>query len=498
MTDMPPAGTNPFAALDAVAQAELVASGEVTASELVQAAIDAVERIDPEVNAVIHRRFDEALAEASGDRLPDGPLRGVPMVLKDLDGFAAGQPYHAGMRALADAGFTAPTDCLLTERFRHAGLVVIGRTNVPELGLVPSTEPQHYGPTRNPWDTDRSAGGSSGGSAAAVASGMVPVGHAGDGGGSIRIPASVCALVGLKPSRGRITHGPEVGEAWSGLVARGVVTRTVRDTAAILDAVAGPAPGDPSPLPLAGAAYLDAAAAGAAGRVGALQVGVTTHGPDPSVTTDPRVAAVVEDAAVLLGELGHRVDHAQPQPWADASAHAGLTGDFVNALGVWTAAEVERLSNLAGVTVDASGTEAGTWALVELGRMVTGLQFHQALEGLASYTRGMASWWEDTGLDVLVTPVVPELPWELGQFASSADNPMAGVLRSAALVPFMAPFNVTGQPAMSVPLGWCDGLPVGVQLVGRRGAEDVLIALAAQLEVARPWQDRHPGVFAGA
>lgn len=488
----PNSSSNPFAFVDAVGQAAMVASGEVTPTELVSAAVEAAERVNPELNAIIHPRYDEALADAAGG-LPDGPLRGVPMVLKDLDGLQAGAPYHGGMAALAAAGFVPDTDSWLTERFRAAGAVIIGRTNTPELGLVPSTEPVLYGPTRNPWDTTRSAAGSSGGSAAAVAAGVVPLGHAGDGGGSIRLPASVCALVGLKPSRGRITVGPEVGEAWGGLVARGVVTRSVRDTAAVLDAVAGGGPGDPTALGGPQRPWSDEVGA----DPGSLRVAWTTTAPDPSVVTDPEVVSVLEGVAGLLGELGHRVDAMVPVSWGDASGSAEFTGHFVNALSVWTAAEVDRLAAVSGAVIDAQGTEPGTWSMVELGRMVTGVQFQGALDGLDAYRRTMAHWWDAEGIDVLVTPTVPELPWELGQFASSADNPMAGVLRSAAIVPFCAPFNVTGQPAVSLPLGWsAGGLPIGVQVVARRGAEDVLMRLASQLEQACPWADRHPGVHA--
>jgi amidase len=483
---------NPFAFVDATAQAAMVRSGEVSPVELVQAAIDAVERLNPELNAVIHPRFEAALTEAAGE-LPEGPFRGVPMVLKDLDGFQAGEPYHAGMRALADAGFTAPADSWLTERFRAMGAVIIGRTNSPELGLVPSTEPASYGPTRNPWDPTRSPAGSSGGSAAAVASGMVPLGHAGDGGGSIRLPASVCGLVGLKPTRGRITLGPEAGEAWGGLVNRLVVTRSVRDTAGVLDAVAGPGPGDPyAAAPPARSWRTEASA-----DPGCLRIAYTSVPADPAVATEPAVAAVVDDVARTLEDLDHRIEERQPAPWADGDAAAAFTGHFVNALAVWTAAEVAHLGQLAGIEIGPDGTEPGTWALVELGRMLTAVQFQEALEGLHAYTRQMMLWWDEAGIDVLVTPTIPEVPWTLGQFAADPANPLGGVLRSAAIVPFTAPFNVTGQPAISLPLGWSpEGLPIGVQFIGRPEAEHTLLRLSGQLEQVRPWSDRRPAVHA--
>ncbi|MCC5951775.1 MAG: amidase [Acidimicrobiia bacterium] len=478
--------------MDATAQAALVRSGQVSPVELVDAAIDRIERIDPQLNAVIHRRFERAREEAAGD-LPDGPFRGVPMLLKDLDGFQAGEPYHGGVAALADAGFLAPTDSWLTERFRRMGVVFVGRTNVPELGLLPSTEPAVAGPSRNPWDLERSPAGSSGGSAAAVAAGLVPLAHAGDGGGSIRLPASVCGLVGLKPSRGRITLGPEAGEAWGGLVARLVVTRSVRDTAGVLDAVHGPGTGDPYWASPPSRPYVDELD----DPPEQLRVRWTTTSPDAAVATEPEVRAAVQQAVDALGSLGHHVDEGTPAPWTDAEASASFTAHFVTAMGVWTAAELESLSALSGVTIDASGVEPGTWTLAEMGRGTPGAAYYAAVGGLHAAARALLEWWEDESVDVLVTPTIPEVPWTLGQFGAQPDNPVAGLLRAAAIVPFTAPFNVSGQPAISLPLGQSPtGLPIGVQLVARPGREDLLVGLAAQLEQAAPWQERRPAVHA--
>ena len=239
--------------MDATAQAELVRTGEVSPAELVEEAIARIEELNPQINAVIHELFDQGRAEAASPDLPDGPFKGVPFLLKDLGAAYAGQPLHLGMKLLKEADFRAPVDTTLAQRFRAAGFVVVGKTNTPELGILPTTEPEAYGPSRNPWDTARTTGGSSGGSGAAVASGMVPIAHANDGGGSIRIPASINGLVGLKPTRQRITEGPLVGDIMTGLTAELVVSRSVRDTAAVLDAVEGPAPGDPyvAPAPAA-------------------------------------------------------------------------------------------------------------------------------------------------------------------------------------------------------------------------------------------------------
>ena len=477
--------------MDATAQAALVRSGEASPLQLVDAAIAAIEKVNPELNAVIHERFEQARAEAAGD-LPDGPFRGVPMVLKDLDGYQAGAPYHGGMRHLHDVGFVPTTDSYLTAKFRQAGFVFVGRTNTPELGLQPTTEPLLYGPTRNPWDPTRSTGGSSGGSAAAVASGMVPVGHAGDGGGSIRIPASECGLVGLKPSRGRNSLGPEVGEAWGGNVARLVVTRTVRDTAAVLDAVHGPMPGDPYVAPPPTRPYVDELGA----DPGRLRIGFTWAAPDPTVETHADCVAAVQAAAELLSSLGHDVHESRPEVWDDEAASAEFSSAFINAFATWTAADLDAIGAMTGVAVTEDGVEPGTWAAAAIGRTITGVQYVEATTVFSRFTRRMASFWSE-GHDLLLTPTLPEPPLVLGQMAATEDNPLAGLFRSASVVPFVAPFNTTGQPAISLPLHWSvEGLPIGVQLVAAPGREDLLLQVASQLEVAAPWADRVPPIHA--
>lgn len=472
--------------LDATAQADLVRAGEASPSELVDAAIARARAVGPTLNAIIHPRFEEAATEAASHPRT-GPFPGVPFVLKDLDGTAAGMPYHGGTRFLKEHGYVAPADSELTTRFREAGLVVIGRTNTPELGLVPTTEPEAYGPSRNPWDLGRSTGGSSGGSAAAVAAGIVPMGHAGDGGGSIRIPAAHCGLVGLKPSRGRITVGPEVGESWGGLVARLAVTRSVRDTAALLDAVAGPGIGDPYWAPPPTCAYLDLLGADPA----PLRIGWTDQAFDGTTEVDPQVAAAVAQTAALLEELGHRVEQASPAALDDPAT----TGHFIVAYGAWVAAELDHLGELVGATPTAEGFEVGTWAIAEAGRSVTAQQYLAAISGLHAFTRRTVGWWEADGYDLLLTPTVPELPPTLGEFASPPDNPLHGTFRSAITVAFTAPFNITGQPAISLPLHQsAEGLPIGVQLVAAPAREDVLVGIAGQLERARPWAERRPEV----
>src|SRR3954466_11146235 len=295
-----------LARLDATAQAELVRKGEVSPPELVDAAIERIEASNGEINAVIHKLYDEGREAAAGD-LPDGPFRGVPFLLKDLGAAFAGQPLHMGMQYLKDADFRSPVDTYLAQRFKQAGFVTIGKTNTPELGILPTTEPKAYGPSRNPWDTTRSTGGSSGGSAAAVASGMVPVAHANDGGGSIRIPASECGLVGLKPTRQRISEGPIIGDNMSGLTVELVVSKSVRDTAAIREAGPRPAPGDPYVAAPPTRPYTEEVGA----APGKLRIGLLT---EPLLEAEPNevVAEAARDAARLLESLGHAIEESHP------------------------------------------------------------------------------------------------------------------------------------------------------------------------------------------
>ncbi len=475
--------------LDACALAQLVRDGDASPAELVDEAIDRIEKLNPELNAVIRPRFDQARREAAG-ALPEGPFRGVPIVLKDLMCFAAGEEIHEGMRVLKEAHYVAEHDQELARRLRAAGFVVVGRTNTPELGIVPTTEPVAYGPTRNPWDTARSTGGSSGGSAAAVASGMVPVGHAGDGGGSIRIPASECGLVGLKPSRARVPNGPDWGDVMGGLVCELAVTRTVRDCAAVLDAVAGPAPGDPYAAPTPRRGFLDEVGA----DPGRLRIGVQTAAFGATVETHADCVVAAESAAALLESLGHGVEPTH----LDALDAPELVEAF---LLVWSAGighDVEHYwPDKLGRSIRQDEVEPLTWALVEAGRAVSATEFLVARRKLQLISRRVGEWYEDGGFDLLLTPTLAEPPPLLGEFDSPPDNPLHGLLRAAALVPFTPPFNVSGQPAISLPLHWnAQGLPIGVQLVAPYGREDVLLRVAAQLEVAAPWAQRRPPVSA--
>ncbi len=480
--------TDDLSHLDATAQAALVRSGEVSPLELVEAAIARIEAVNPQLNAVITPLFDSARAEAASPSLPDGPFRGVPFLLKDLSCHSAGHPFHEGMAFLKERGWSEPEDTVLAARFRAAGLVVTGKTNTPELGILPTTEPIAYGPTRNPWDLSRSTGGSSGGSAAAVAAGLVPMAHANDGGGSIRIPASECGLVGLKPTRGRVSSGPEFGDVMGGLTCELVVTRSVRDTAAVLDAVAGMAPGDPFTAPEPIRPYAQEVGA----PVEPLRIGLMSTAPLGQVTVHPDCVDAAESAARLLESLGHQVEVAHP-PALDA---ADYTGHFITNWAAGAAWNLDYWGRRTGDKVTEADVEPLTWALAELGRSSTAAEWLWAREWLQVNAREMASWWDD-GFDLLLTPTIAEPPPPLGSFDSPPDNPLHGLFRAAELVPFTPPFNVTGQPALSLPLHWsAAGLPIGVQLVAAFGREDVLLRVAAQLESAQPWADRRAPVHA--
>jgi amidase len=478
-----------LAFLDATAQADLVRTGQASPLELVDAAITRIEKLNGDINAVIHERFDQARAEAAGD-LPDGPFRGVPTLFKDLMCAQEGEPYGEGMLVAKESGYRATHTDNLTKQYLAAGFVPLGRTNTPEQGLVPTTEPVAYGPTHNPWQLGRTSGGSSGGSSAAVASGMVPVAHGNDGGGSIRIPASCCGLVGLKPTRGRTSIGPELNEISSFLIVEGCLSRSVRDTAAVLDAIAGPFPGDPTPAPAPARPYLEEVGA----DPGRLRIGVLTHNPIGEAAIDPECVAAAEGTAKLLESLGHHVEVSSP---------AGFDNeDLIMQFGaVWAAdcgAALDSWAKKIGRPITADDVEILTWALAEMGRTVTAAQLIEAVTAAGQANRLAAQWWASEvdgggGFDLLLSPTLGEPPVAHGTFDSTPDNPLGGFLRSADFVPFTAQFNVSGQPAISLPMHWTpDGLPVGVQLVGAFGREDLLIRVAAQLETAQPWADRIP------
>jgi amidase len=469
-----------IAFLDATAQAALIRKKEIKPIELVDSAIDRIEMLNPRFNAVVTRMYDQARAAAAGP-LPDGPFRGVPFLLKDL--FAA----YAGVRITSGSSFLrnyiADHDSELVRRLKRAGLIILGKTNTPEFGIVPTTEPRLFGPTRNPWNLDRSPGGSSGGSAAAVAAGMVPMAHANDGGGSIRIPASCCGVFGLKPTRARNPLGPDVGDAMGGLVAEHAVTRSVRDSAALLDATAGPDIGDPYWAPPVAGPFLKEIKT----PPGRLRIAFSVNAPRGSAVHADCVAAV-HDVAKLCAELGHEVVEAAPEINGELFAQ--------NFLSIWAAgcaSGIVAFSMLTGRAAKAEEFEPLTWALYEIGQRVTGPVYMLAHTILQRIARDVARFMEK--YDAWLTPTLAEPPVPLGAFDATPADPLRGLTRAIDYVPFTPIANVTGQPAMSVPLYWnAHGLPVGTHFFGRFGDEALLFRLAAQLEAARPWSARRPCV----
>ena len=477
-----------LATLDATAQAKLVRSGQATPGELVEAAIERADALNPELNAIIHPLYEEGRKAAKDP--PDGPFRGVPFLFKDLGACLAGQPLHLGMKLLKEAGFRAPVDSFLGARFQGAGLVTIGKTNTPELGILPTTEPDAYGATHNPWDLERTPGGSSGGSAAAVAAGIVPIAHATDGGGSIRIPASCCGLVGLKPTRQRTSMGPLVGDTMSGLTVELVLARSVRDVAGAIEAVHGPGPGDPYVAPPPERPYTEELRA----KPGRLRIGMATE-PWAEVEIDPAVVEAVGDAAALLEGLGHDVDTDVPRvPRGGDGPDVAET--FLTRWYAGQAASLAMFETLLGREIGPEDVEPLTWAMAEEGRRRNAGDYLGAV-GIHQTVARMLAFWFESGHDLLLTPTLGEPPPPLGSFDDSGDDPLRAMRRAERMGVFTAIINATGNPAISLPLHWSeDGLPIGVQLVAPFGAEDALIRIAAQLEQARPWADRRPPAFA--
>ena len=461
---------------DATALAELVRKKDVQPLELVEAAIERIEALNPRLNAVVTPIYELARAAASAP-LPDGPFRGVPYLLKDILGSYAGVRQTWGTAFLQD--YVPTHDAELVTRLKKAGLVILGKSNTPEFGILPTTESRLFGPARNPWNLERTTGGSSGGSAAAVASGMVPMAHANDGGGSIRIPASCCGLFGLKPTRARNPLGPDAGDLMGGLVAEHALTRSVRDSAALLDATAGPDVGDPYWAPPSARPFRDEV-----GRdPGRLRVAYAVKAPS-GVPVHPDCIAAVEEAATLCAGLGHEVEEASPP----IDAHL-FNQSFQSVWAAGCAAGIDGWAYLTGRTPAADQFEPLTWSLYEMGRQVTGSRYVLSHALLQRLSRGIAQFM--LKYDVWLTPTLAEPPLPLGSFDPRPGEPLAGFYRAVQFVPFTPIANVTGQPAMSVPLAWnAEGLPVGVHFVGRFGDEATLFRLAAQLEAARPWAGR--------
>lgn len=498
---------NDYAVKDALALAELVRRREVSALELCEEAIRRIERTNPRLNAVVMPMYDEARRVAAAAAWPaEAPFGGVPFLLKNLGAAYAGQPLDEG--SLFFAGRTPLHDSEIVARHRRAGLVVVGRSNAPELGLVPYTEPRLHGPTSTPWKAGHAAGGSSGGAGAAVAAGLVPMAHGGDGGGSLRIPASCCGVFALKPTRGRTPLGPDRGESWGGLVVDHAVTRSVRDSAALLDATAGADAGAPYVAPPPARPFLAEVSA----PPGRLRVAVTKI-PHLPGAVHPDCAAAVDDAAKLLAELGHDVEIADPDVDAEAFGR-----DFFLTVCAETAAAIALGETLMGRRARRADFETPTWMCNLIGRLHRAGAAAAARARLLLLARQLAPFF--ARYDVLLSPTLAAPPPPHGGLAPRGAEAFAqeviararlhfvlrlpgvfdaSVRRVFAFIPFTPLANVTGQPAMSLPLHWnAEGLPIGVMVTGRFGDEATLFRLAAQLEAARPWAGRRPPLHADA
>jgi amidase len=496
-------GFSDYDKYDGLGLAELVRKKEVNPSELVEEAISRIEKLNPQLNAVIYKMYELARKAADGD-LPDGPFKGVPFLIKDILTAYAGAPLTNGSRFFKD--FVPDHDSELVKRFKAAGVIVVGKTNTPEFGLVPITEPELFGPTNNPWDLSRTPGGSSGGSAAAVAAHMVPLAHASDGGGSIRMPASCCGVFGLKPTRGRNPIGPDFGEAWRGLVCDHVLTRSVRDSAAMLDATAGPDIGAPYYAVPPSRPFLSEVST----DPGRLRIAFTSE-PFLGGIVDKDCVNGLEATAKLCKDLGHDVVEAAPQIDGKAFAKAFLTIVCVETRATIEEGEV-RLNRKASF----KDFEPSTWALGLLGRQCRAPELSKSLNLSQLTARQIGEFFRK--YDVLLTPTLAMPPVATGALqpkgmravamkllgslnAGGLMNMLSGIDVSAqhvfGFMPYTPLFNVTGQPAMSVPLYWNDeGLPIGMQFVGRYGDEATLFRLASQLEKARPWSERIPTICA--
>jgi amidase len=486
---------------DGLGLAELVRNGEVKPSELVEEAITRIEGLNPKLNAVIHKMYDQAREESQAE-LPDGPFKGVPFLLKDLLAACAGVPLSNGSRFNKD--FIPDHDSELVKRYKAAGVIVVGKTNTPEYGLLPVTENELYGSTRNPWGLNLTPGGSSGGAAAAVSARIVPLAHGSDGGGSIRIPASCCGLFGLKPTRGRNPLGPDFGEAWQGFACEHVLSRSVRDSAAMLDATAGPDVGAPYAAPPPSRPFLDEVSQ----NPGRLRIAFSQK-PFLADSVHEDCIHGLEEAVQLCKALGHDLTEASPQIDRDMFAKA-----FMTIVCAETRAGIEKSEFLIRRKAKYRDFEASTWMLALLGKQLRAPQLSNARSILQYMSRTVGHFFEK--FDILLTPTLALPPIEIGALQPNKKDAfimrLLGRLNAGRLLmtvkgiedlaqkaytfmPYTPLFNVTGQPAMSVPLYWNDeGLPIGMQFVGQYADEARLFRLAAQLEKAKPWSNRIPPV----
>ncbi|MDD1017226.1 amidase [Pseudomonas rubra] len=472
-----------YVQLDAIGLAELIAQGHVSADQVQAAAQQAIARVEPQVNALAEHWHDEPLPSPAG-----GPLYGVPFLIKDLAISMQGRAHEFGSRLAQGTGST--TDSFLMQRFRRAGLLTLGRTTIPELAISTTTESHLCGPTRNPWDRNRSAGGSSGGSAAAVASGMVPVAHATDGGGSIRVPAAACGLFGLKPGRGLISMGPFMDEAWNGLAVQGVLSRSVRDSALLLDCMAGAHAGDPFPSAPAQGGYLSALAQ----APGALKIAVQRH-PLNGQRSDPLMVEALEKLLRTLESLGHRCEQVNLDIGLSWEAFVEMNARF------WasnTAAWLDGLSTETGRPLNGDWLEPATLALHRYGKVLSATDLLAAMDQRNLVSRRLGGFFQR--FDLLLSPTLSTLPPVIGAYNAGQEqlDGLGWMHRVFDHSPFTALANICGTPSMSVPLyqDAASGLPIGMQFTAGAAGERLLLSLAGQLEQALPWRGRTPPVWA--
>jgi amidase len=484
---------------DGLGLAELVRKGEVSAAELCEEAIRRIEKVNPKLNAVVTPMFELGRKTVQGD-LPEGPFRGVPFLLKDLIAAYAGVPLTNGCKGLKN--YVPDHDSDLVARFKQSGVVILGKTNTPEFGLVGYTEPDVFGPTRNPWNADRTPGGSSGGSAAAVAAGMVPLASGGDGGGSIRIPCSCCGLFGLKPSRGRTPTGPDHGQLWQGAAIEHVLSRSVRDSAAMLDATCAPDRGSPYIIASPARPYREEIEL----DPGTFSIGFSTRSPIGTVV-HPEIVGATLETAHLLEKLGHRVEEAEPGVDGEALAKTYMAMYFGE-----VAADIDELQQVLKRKAKQEDMETLTWTLGLLGHATSAYSFVKAMREWGKASRAMGRFHKK--YDLYLTPTIAQPPAEIGELKPKSIELgllkliaglklgklllMTGIIDKIAIenmsrTPFTMLANYTGQPAMSVPLHWTsDGLPCGMHFVAPFGDEATLFRLASQLEKEKPWFDRRP------
>jgi amidase len=480
---------------DAIALGELIRKKDIKPAELAETIIQRIEKIDPQLNAVIHKMYDQAretaanwAAEVQKGNAEGVIFCGVPFLLKNLIAEYKGAPFDEG--SLAVKGYVSKLDSELVRRQKAGGLVTVGKTNAAEFGALPTTEPLLYGPTHNPWDPSLTPGGSSGGSAASVAAGVVPMAHGNDGGGSLRIPASCCGIFGLKPTRARNPLGPLFGDIGSGIAYEHGVTRTVRDSAALLDVTCGPDIGDPYYAPPKERPFLEEV-----GRnPGRLKIGFLTRIPDgwsDRTHLHPDCESAVKDAARLCEGLGHAVLEVDPR----SLSHPNIPATFGFIFSCFLGHCVSYWERELGRKIRQDELEPITWGRYQPSLTRPGADYPVTLEEVQRFSRKIARWYHEGGYDLLLTPTMAIPPTKLGVFQATPDEPMKWVGFALAFTAFTRIQNLTGQPAMSVPLFWNeDNIPIGVQFAGRFGDEATLFRLASQLEQARPWKDRKPPI----